>query len=254
MTSPDDNLIEGSIKHIHLAYTKLMKAKASWNIREYKKARQSFRESFVQITENQGMFEELEDNWLSNVQKELDSSSYSELTESLFRENKIVYSGQFPDYVIPPFKLSFNLARNIVKLTMGKKSHQTSILEPKHLSDWITQHYNSVVSSPFDREQFCEELILAYKYLSNSIWMRQISLKDVYKLLTVRIVAKQEYPEANFMFDLARLLKVPYIEFKEFCFEFSANKESKNNYFITDDQGKEKTVGLVSIYPKQSGT
>ena len=170
----------------------------------------------------------------------------------VLNKNKIVFTGTFPEYSIPPFKLVFNLHNNSVRLSMGRKSHQTFTLEPHSLVHWINKHYEPVVSSPFEQEQFCKEIMSAYKLLSQSNWRRQISLKDVYQVLTIRGSTKQEYPESIFMFDLARLLQSPMIEIDNFYFEFAPHKEAKKNYFIANSQGQEKTIGLVSIYEKQS--
>jgi hypothetical protein len=255
MTSSDYSPIETSentIKQLHVYYKKMIDAKEHWGIKEYRRSRQLFFETLDQVISERQTLEQNTDAWLLSIQQQIENSDYLKDIESLLSKNKITFTGKFPEYSIPPFKLVFNLHNNSVRLSMGRKSHQTFILEPQSLVHWINKHYEPVVSSSFEQEQFCKEIMSAYKLLSQSHWRRQISLKDVYQVLTIRGDTKQEYPESIFMFDLARLLQNPMIELDDFYFEFAPHKETKKNYFITDTQGKEKTIGLVSIYPKQS--
>ena len=253
MASSDLDSLEKDIKCLHLYHSKMRAAQKHWNIKQYENARQQFEGSLNRISENQQLLEDTENNWLLDIQQQLQSPEYPQQIETLLQENQVFFSGQFPDYHIPPFKLSFDLSKNLVKFVMGRQSLQTHSLEPQQLVDWIVQHYRSVLSSPFASEQFCREILSAYKYLSQSNWRRQISVKDIYQLLTIKKSTKQDYPESTFMFDLARLLQNPTIENEDCYFEFTAHKESKKNYFLTDPQGREKTIGLVSIYPKELG-
>lgn len=252
MTSPDLDSLEKDIKVIHLHYSKMIAARKHWSIKQYHDARQKFWDALHEIVNHQQLLETIEDDWLSDIQQQIQSSDYPHQVETLLQQNGISFSGQFPDYQIPPFKLSFSFSKNTVKLSMGRKSYQTHILEPQSLVEWISQHHRSLLSSSFAHEQFCKEIMSAYKYLSHSNWRRQISIKDVYQLLTIKKSTKQDYPEENFMFDLSRLLRLTVIEYEGFYFEFTAHKESKKNYFITNEQGKDKTIGLVSVYPKDS--
>ena len=254
MTSSDLDSLEKDIECLHVYRAKMRDAQKHWNIKQYEDARKEFDKALGKIAENQQLLADTEDKWLSDIQQQLQSSDYPQQIEKFLEENQISFSGRFPDYHIPPFKLSFDLSKNLVKLIMGRKPLQTHSLEPQQLVNWIVQHYRSVLSSRFASEQFCKEILSAYKYLSQSNWRRQISVKDIYQLLTIKKTTKQDYPESNFMFDLARLLQNPTIENEDCYFEFTAHKESKNNYFLTDPQGREKTIGLVSIYPKKSSS
>ena len=187
-----------------------------------------------------------------NVEQQLKRIDYIQQIESFLNQKQILFSGEFPDYQIPPFKLSFDLHKNVVKLSMGKKLFKSTVLEPERLASWVVKYYFQICNSSFNQVQFCKEIMSAYKYLGQSNWRLQISVKDIYRILTIKSSTRKEYSESVFMFDLARLLQMPTIELDGFCFEFSANKDSGKNYFLTDNRGKEKTVGLVSISPKES--
>lgn len=252
MVASNDSSIQDDIQCIASHYKKMLEAKESWDIKKHGDARQNFSDALYRVTANQKVINQIEDDWLSNVEKQLKSIDYIQRIESFFNRRQIPFSGEFPDYQIPPFKLSFDFSKNIVKLSMGRRLFKNTVLEPEHLVDWVAKYYFQVCSSSFNQSQFCKEIMLAYKYLSQSNWRLQISVKDIYKILTIKSSTKKEYSESVFMFDLARLLQIPTIELDGFYFEFSANKESRKNYFLTDKQGKEKTVGLVSISPKES--
>lgn len=229
----------------------MIEAKKSWDIKKYNDARQNFLEILHRLTANQPVIDQVEDEWFLDIQNRLGSTDYIQKIESLLHEKEITFAGRFPDYEIPPFKLFFDLPKNIVKLSMGRKSFKNTTLEPEYLASWVADCYFSIFNSSFDQPRFCKEIMLAYKYLSQSKWRSQISVKEIYQVLTIKSGTKQEYSESMFMFDLARLLQIPTIELNNFYFEFAANKDSKKNYFLTDKNGKQKTIGLVSIYPKE---
>lgn len=251
MVVPDDMSIQNDIQDIAVHHKKMLEAKISWDIKKYHDARQDFLDILHKLVENQQTINQLEEKWLSDIEQRLKDPDYFQEVENLFRQKQIPLSGEFPNYQIPPFKLSFDLSKNVVRLSMGKKIFRSTVLEPEHLAEWVAKYYLQVCSSPLNYVQFCKEILLAYKYLSQSNWRLQISVKDIYKILTIKSSTKQEYSQSVFMFDLARLLQRPAIESDGFYFEFSAHKDSKRNYFLTDDQGKEKTIGLISIYPKE---
>lgn len=244
--------IESNIKEIHTYCKNMNEAQEHWDIKKYKASCQLFFQALDNVISERQILEQYADEWLLSIQQQIEIPDYPKNIESLLNENKIIFTGTFPEYSIPPFKLVFNLHKSSVRLSMGRKSHQTFILKPHFLVHWIDKHYRPVVNSSFEQEQFCKEIISAYKLLSQSNWRRQISLKEIYQVLTIKSSTKQEYPESIFMFDLARLLQNPTIEIDDFYFEFAPQKETRKNYFIADIQGQEKTVGLVSIYPKQS--
>ena len=131
---------------------------------------------------------------------------------------------------------------------MDKSKQQTYALKPEFVIDWVAQEYNNKWSPNFDKEQFYKELKSAYEYLSGSNWKREISIKKIYELLTIKDSTKKAYSESDFIFDLAILLNEYDPKYESYRFEFTAHKDGQNNYTVIDAQGREKQIGLLSIY------
>lgn len=227
---------------------KLQKSSQDLNLKGYVEAYSSFDGDLQTTVELWNSHEESDCDLVAQANNWLISQEYSQLLETCLCDLKVPFTGSFPEYEIPPFKLSIQVERRIVKLSMGKKSQQTNIFAPKPLADWVSEKYQTLMNSSFNSDQLCKELLEAYPYLSNKSWGVTVSLKDIYQLLTLRSNTKKEYPEPIFMFDLGRLLESVKIEYKGHSFDFQPHKISNKNYAIIDRRGKERQLGLISIY------
>lgn len=183
------------------------------------------------------------------------SADYPPQLEAALQAAEIPFKGEFPNYEFPPFKLSFNLDLGTVRLALGRRSQQTRAFAPDSVAEWVAGQYRRVVESKFDADRFCKELLFAYELLNRLVmkqdhvtWEHPIPLKEIYRILTVKQSAKQDYPEAMFIFDLARLKEQMTITYNGYTFELVPTREQANSYLLTNRQGQESRVSTLNIY------
>ena len=253
-TSPENSALDEIISftklnhRINLTLKKLKTAENTLNIKDFNAGIETLRQDITQIENTwRDFFINLE-GFSGNLREQLNYPEYPTKLESALKEQQVPFSGTFPNYDVPPFKLSINTDNFTARLSMGRKSQQTSNLSPTSLSLWVAKIYKNLVNSQFNHDRFCKELIEAYCYLSDSEWRLPVLVKDVYKLLTIKTEAKQEYPESRFIFDLSRLLNQYEIKYGEYIFDFSPHKLSAKNYTLVNEVGKERAVGNMIIH------
>ena len=187
------------------------------------------------------------------------SADYPIEVETALKAAGIPLMGEFPNYEFPPFKLTFNIEQNIVRLSMGRKFQQTKAFAPRQLANWIVGQYRKVVDSKFDSTRFCRELLNAYELLNRLdvqqtevVWGHSVALKDIYRLLTLKQVAKQDYPEPLFTFDLARLKEQPEIRYEQYLFELQPSRNLPG-FVLINSQGQESRVSTLAIHQAEAG-
>jgi hypothetical protein len=254
-TSPENSTLDKIISftklnsRVGITLKKLKTAENTLNIKDFNAGIETLCQDFTQLENTwRESFGDIE-GCSGKLREQLNYTDYPTKLESALKEQQIPFSGAFPNYDIPPFKLSINTDNFTARLSMGRKSQQTSSLSPTSLSLWVAKVYKKLVNSQFNHDQFCKELIEAYRYLSDSDseWRLPVLVKDVYKLLTIKTEAKQEYPESRFMFDLSRLLNQYEINYGEYIFDFSPHKLPAKNYTLVNEVGKERAVGNMII-------
>ncbi len=187
------------------------------------------------------------------------SADYPIEVETALKAVDIPFMGEFPNYEFSPFKLTFNIEQNMVRLSMGRKSQQTKVFAPPQLANWVSGQYRKVVDSKFDSNRFCRELLNAYELLNRLdvqkkevVWGHSIGLKDIYRLLTLKQVAKQDYPEPLFTFDLARLKEQPEIRYEQYQFELQPSRNLPG-FVLINSQGQESRVSTLAIHVAEGG-
>lgn len=188
-------------------------------------------------------------------QTHVNSAEYPPELEAALQAAGIPFRGEFPNYEFPPFKLTFNLDLGTVRLALGRRSQQTRAFAPTQVAEWVALQYKRVVESKFDADRFCKELLFAYELLNrlamkqdHVTWEHPIPLKEIYRILTVKQSAKQDYPEAMFIFDLARLKEQLLITYNGYTFELVPTREQLNSYVLINRQGQESRVSTLNIY------
>lgn len=224
---------------------KLQKSSEDLNLKVYVETYSHFERDLRNLMEIWDIHEKSGNDLVSQANAWFTGTEYPQVLETHLRDLKVPFAGSFPDYEIPPFKLSIQVNRRVVKLSMGKKSQQTNIFAPEPLANWVSEQYHDLINSPFNSDQLCKELLAAYQYLSKN--NSSVSLKDVYQILTLRSNTRQEYPESIFIFDIGRLLESFKIEHKGHSFIFAPHLEHNKNYALIDRNGTERQVGLMRI-------
>jgi hypothetical protein len=248
-----DSTLEPSkiIRGLAVSMEKLELAKDKLNLHQFTSAMKALRQDCERLEQNWREFLEQQETTLTDLQKQISDPEYSVSLESALKDQKVSFSGAFPNYDIPPFKLQIDVAKCSAKLSMGKKSQQNNSLSPKSIAQWVNEKYKRLLNSSFNHEQFCKELARAYQYISRGDWGTPVLIKDIYQILTIRAEAKKEYDEAQFIFELSRLLMLYEVRYKdkndEYIFDFSAHKQPSKNYTVVNQFGIQKAVGNLTI-------
>lgn len=188
------------------------------------------------------------------------SDEYPPQVEKALKDVDIPIKGEFPNYEFPPFKLTFFCDGGYVKLGMGRRTRQSKALAPTTLAAWVAKEYQRVVNSKLNTERFCQELLSAYEILNrltlkedSVVWAHPITLKEIYKLLTLKYSAKQEYSEAIFTYDLARLKEHFDICYEGYRFELVPSRNQSSGLLLVNSKGQESRVSSLIIYDKDNG-
>ena len=143
---------------------------------------------------------------------------------------------------------------------MGKRTRQTKALASAALAAWVAKEYQQVVNSKFNAERFCQELLSAYEMLNrltlkedSVVWGHPVTLKEIYKLLTLKYSAKQDYSEALFTYDLARLKGHFDICYSGHRFELVPSRNQSSGLLLVNSKGQESRVSSLIIYDKDNG-
>jgi len=232
---------------IRTGVQRLKTASDQLNMRDYRRTITDLEQDIGQFLGIWQEFVGISQTFAEQMQEFLHSADYAKQMTNALESVKIPRTGDFPNYDIPPFKLSIKPNQSLAKLSLGKKSSQTHALAPTILADWVVEKYKALLNRPFAQDRFCKELLSVYPYLTQGNWGTLVPLQEVYKLLTLKTETRQEYPESHFIFDLGRLLEQYEITYAGYYFDFSSHKETKKNYTVINPQGREKAIGMMSI-------
>jgi len=85
------------------------------------------------------------------------------------------------------------------------------------------------------------------------IWGHPVTLKEIYKVLTLKQSLKQDYPEALFTYDLARLKEQFEICYEGHQFELVPSRNQSSGLLLVNSKGQESRVSSLIIYDKNNG-
>ncbi len=131
------------------------------------------------------------------------------------------------------------------------------------MAAWVAAQYQRVINSKFDGDRCCRELLGAYKLLnrvqtdqSEVMWgtpipVIDIPVRDIYNGLTLKQSAKQDYPEALFIVDLAQLKEQIDIRYDGRAFELSPSRKSGSSFLFVNRQRQESRVSDLIIHNQE---
>ncbi len=258
----DDALEKSAISEIDTALKRLNKG---WTIAKRSLKEWDFKTSAQSLEGLADELDKLSDRWQEQEtilrdsievdQKFVQSDDYAAAIEEVLKTSGIPVRGEFPNYEFPPFKLTFNREQGYVRLSVGRRSQQTKAFAPEQLGTWVAGQYRKVIESKFDATRFCKELLSAYELLNtltlkqdSVAWGHSIPLKDIYRLLTLKQAAKQDYPEALFVFDLARLKEQSQIQYDQYQFDLEPSRNPASSFLLVNSQGQESRVSTLAIH------
>ncbi|MDX2270932.1 MAG: hypothetical protein NW237_03150 [Cyanobacteriota bacterium] len=251
--------IDTSLKRLHRHWQELKKSRQTWDFKLTAQAHQAYQAEWQTLSEQWPHQQALLQAAAVQDQAFVQSPDYPVAVEAALRQMGIPLRGEFPHYEFPPFKLTFSLEQQTIRLSLGRKSEQTRIFAHAHLATWVSRHYKRVLEGRFDANRFCQELLAAYQILNPLLmhapsvtWGHPVPLKEIYRLLTLRQVARQDYPEALFAFDLARLQEQADIHDDSYRLELIPSRQSATGLLLVNSRGQESRVSSLAIYRLQA--
>ena len=211
---------------------------------------------------------ELKDNWDSlqvvtdqifeEIKQKLNSPEYILSLEKAIKELNVPLTGEFPQYELPPFKLSISLDAFEAKLSLGRKLERSSSLNPQELGKWVASRYKKVSGRKFNLIAYMKDLLEAYT-ISNrlnyrekeAVWGRAVPINEIYDLLTIKQTAKQDYPKQFFIYDLGQLKEQSTICFEKYRFELGFARNQSKSIAIVDSLGRESRISSLTIYKEE---
>lgn len=249
--------IDAVLKQLTSQWVSLKKARIDLNFKTVAQALERVPENINQLAIS---WDEHQPTIEAATQVERDfvmSDAYAPQVEQALRDAGVPIKGEFPSYEFSPFRLTFFVDSGYVKLSMGRKAQQNKALAAKAIALWVAKEYQRVVHSKFNIEQFGQELFNAYEMLNrlnlnkdSVLWGHPIGIKEIYKLLTLKNSTKQDYPEALFSYDLARLKELFDVSYNGYRFEFIPSRTQSSGLLLVSSKGQESRVSSLAIHDK----
>lgn len=251
--------VDAVLKQLTSRWASLKKARIDLDFKTVAQAVDGVDENLKQLAISWGEEQTVIENAIQVDRDFVLSDAYPVEVEKALKDAGVPIKGEFPNYEFSPFKLTFFLDSGYVKLGMGRRAQQKKALASTTIAIWVSKEYQRVVNSKFDVEQFCQELLSAYEMLNrlnlkkdSVVWGHPITLKEIYKLLTLKTSAKQDYPEALFAYDLARLKEQFDILHNGHRFEFVPSRNQSSGLLLVSSKGQESRVSSLTIYDKNN--
>ncbi|KAM3114239.1 hypothetical protein [Phormidesmis sp. 146-33] len=247
--------LDATFKRLVKVWSAVKKSRKEWDFKTSSQTLEVLTEELTRLDDRWQDQQAVIQNALQADQDIVQSETYPAEVENALKAAGVPVRGEFPVYEFPPFKLTFSRDQGVVKLSMGRRSQQTKAFAPDQLATWVAGQYSRVINSKFDSTRFCRELLSAYETLNRLalqnnevIWGHSVSLKEIYRLLTLKQSVRQDYPEPLFTYDLARLKEQPQIRYDRYQFDLEPSRETAKTLLLINSQGQESRVGTLAIH------
>ena len=247
--------LKKNLVSLNNVFKKLEKAQNTWDFTGFPKHRAKFGELIGDVIENQEDELSQMESDLSLRKQVIHQPEYVEQFREALQAKDLPIEGEFPKYQLGPFELNVDTEIPLITLIFGRKSEKIPFLEPNVVAEKVSSRYKSIVNRTFNAARFAKELRIAYEvanrlsFLKKDIsWGTVVSLKEVYRLLTLRSGSKREYPEPHYIYDLSRF-RHSEMNFDNFRFSLGTSHEARSAYLLIDpDTRREIRVSSLSIY------
>lgn len=251
--------IDAVLKQLTTRWTSVKQARTDLDFKAVAQSLDGVDENIARLSTSWNEYQTVIENAIQVDREFVLSDEYPPQVEKALRDADVPIKGEFPNYEFPPFKLTFFCDSGYVKLGMGRKTRQSKALAPTTLAAWVAKEYQRVVNSKLNTERFCQELLGAYEILNrltlkedSVVWGHPITLKEIYKLLTLKYSAKQDYSEAIFTYDLARLKENFDICYEGHRFELVPSRNQASGLLLVNSKSQESRVSSLIIYDKDN--
>lgn len=252
--------VNAVLKRLSTRWASAKKARNDWDFKTSAQALDAIEQDIRQMPLRWDVHQTVIKNAIHVEQDFVLSDAYPQEIEHALKDAGIPLKGEFPTYEFPPFKLTFYRDNGYVRLSLGRRSQQTKAFAPAALAAWVSKEYQRVINSNFNANRFCQELLIAYEMLNrlnlkkdSVVWGHPITLKEIYRLLTLKQSANQDYPEAVFSYDLARLKEQFDIRYDGRRFELVPSRNQSSGLLLVNSKGQESRISSLIIYEKKNG-
>lgn len=197
---------------------------------------------------------------IDTIKTHMHTTAYVDELETEMKATGIQFSGDYPQYFLPPFKLVVAVDSLEARLSLGRKNERTSELNPRQLAAWVAVRYKKVLSRRFNAAAFMKDLLEAYKFASRLnyrekevVWGRAVPIMDIYEMLTIRQTSRQDYPRQFFTFDLGLLKEAASLELDAYRFELGFPRNQSRAIVVVDSSGRESRISSLTIYLDEEG-
>lgn len=244
--------LDGQFKRLVRTWTLFKRLRQSWEVKSAPQTLDLLGKSLRQVLDGWETQAGILASEAEQLHQFIGEASYAGQIEQALKRIGIPLQGEFPNYEFVPFKLTFNVEVGTIRLSIGRRSEQSKAFEPEAVAAWVGKLYRQVSQSRFEPTQLCRELLGAYELLSPRMtgtpWGQTVPLKGIYRVLTLRTSARQEYPESLFAYDLARLREQYEVRYEGHLFEFVPSRHQTENLVLVDRKGQESRIGSLVVY------
>ena len=249
-----------TVSRLNKSWHTLRQTGKTWNI---KGARQNTDKMRPLIEGLAGQWQDTDNQLASlidSIKNQLGTPSYAEELARELKSAGVQFSGDFPQYLMPPFKLVVSVDGLEGRLSLGRKSERTSDLNPKQLAAWVAVRYKKVLSRKFNAPAFMKDLLEAYLIANrlifrekDQVWGRAVPLTELYAILTVSQSSRQDYPRQFFLYDLGLLIESTSLVLDGYRFELGFARAQSKALVVVDSSGRENHFSSLTIYLDEGG-
>jgi hypothetical protein len=247
--------LNATVNDLSRSWHVLKQTAATWNLKDALKHAERLGPLVGRLAVNWPMAEQELAKVSAGIREKLVSPDYATGLENEMRTAGIRFSGEFPVYDLPPFRLTVSLEDFEAKLALGRKSERTADLNPQQLAKWVGVRYKKVLSRKFNAMAFLKDLLEAYR-VSNRLnyrgkeitWGCAVPIMDLYEIMTLKQTARQDYPKQFFVFDLGLLKESSMLELNEFRFELGFARNQARAIVVVDSSGRESRISSLTVY------
>ena len=247
--------LDSNMKIISKSWQKIKKLHIDWDIINLQSNLDIFNSELEKFNLNTSTFNNYISENIQNINNKIGGSEYINTLETNLKELNIPFIGNFPEYDIPPYKLTISKENKEARLFFGRKSEKTNSLNPNCISDWVNTKYKKIISRKMDLNALMKELFEAYQIINKltyrektPIWGKAVKLTEIYNLLTLKRTTKQEYPKQFYQHELGLLKENLDMSFNNYRFEFGFARDISKAIQIVDNKGKISHVSSLTIY------
>lgn len=248
--------IDSSIKNISKTWSIISKSIHSWDFNTLKTSIEDFDKNLITAGKEWETLKNTIIEDMANDSKKIGDKEYISDLDISLKEQKLPLIGEFPEYLIPPFKLVINKGAFEIKLFFGRKSEKITIMKPGEIAIWVLNKYKKITNKKFDTSNFMKDLIEAYKIVNkltyrekNIIWGKAVKLLEIYNVLTLKRSTKLDYPKQLYMYELAQLKEnSEEMLYEDYKFELGFTRNQTDAIVIVDSKGAESRISSLTIY------